>query len=480
MGTKENIKNEDPNHVVNIGGHIKLKVLKAKNLKNTEMIGKSDPYVSIKYGNMISKSETKKNTLNPEWNWEASFVLDDVHSDIILSIFDSDQFGKDEKMGSIIFEKQSLKKYVSKEPIWINFTDNKPGQVLVFFDFNNEPEIEISKERKEEKNSIKNEAFDVEKNSQSNSDTIIKTQSKGTTDVKVEIEGEESLPEEKIKDEKHKIDTEKDVTKNKSQTSNQSNKVAIKLKEILSDEDNDGKNNAQEFSNENVNLKDPNVNVKSEESTKPEPNEGAIGLRNILTNESETEESSGSKTFADLNIEKKLETINQPKEKLEDKSGNDDVESFQKIIIQQIEKDNESKRDTLKSLENDENVQALKPAEESNAEMQKSKDGAVGLRELLQKEPVNEMDTNSNQKEQKNIPKEKTESKGKDNQKVTDELKSITETKQLSVEIVTHESGEGAKGLRNILKGKSNETVEITKEHLSVDDDRIEKKEKNS
>merc|ERR1711872_542030 len=115
--TKENIKNEDPNHVVNIGGHIKLKVLKAKNLKNTEMIGKSDPYVSIKYGNLISKSETKKNTLNPEWNWEASFVLDDVHSDIILTIFDLDKFGKDDKMGSIIFEKQSLKKYVSKEPI---------------------------------------------------------------------------------------------------------------------------------------------------------------------------------------------------------------------------------------------------------------------------------------------------------------------------------------------------------------------------
>merc|ERR1711872_728901 len=312
------------------------------------------------------------------------------------------------------------------------------------------------------------------------------------------------MGEEKIKDEKHKIDTEKDVTKNKSQTSNQSNKVAIKLKEILSDEDNDGKNNAQEFSNENVNLKDPNVNVKSEESTKPEPNEGAIGLRNILTNasekiptesikevsktmvpqdkhlknESETEESSGSKTFADLNVEKKLETINQPKEKLEDKSGNDDVESFQKIIIQQIEKDNESKRDTLKSLEIDENVQALKPAEESNAEMQKSKDGAVGLRELLQKEPVNEMDTNSNQKEQKNIPKEKTECKEKDNQKVNDESKSISETKELGVEIVTHESGEGAKGLRNILKGpvKSNETVEITEEHLLVDDDRINEK----
>merc|ERR1712130_254115 len=380
MGTKENIKNEDPNHVVNIGGHIKLKVLKAKNLKNTEMIGKSDPYVSIKYGNMILKSERKKNTLNPEWNWEASFVLADVHSDIILTIFDSDQFGKDDKMGSIIIEKQSLKKHVSKEPIWMNFTDNKPGQVLVFFDFDNEPEIEISKERKEERNSIKNEAFNVEKNSQSNSDTIIKTQS---------------------------------------------NKGAIKLKEILSEEDKDGQNIAQEFCNANVNLKDSNGNLKSEESTKPETNEGAIGLRNILINanekiptesikevskimvpqdkhlknESETEESSGSKTSANLDIEKKLETINQQKEKLEDKSGNDDVESFQKIIIQQIEKDNESKRDTLKSLENDENVQALKPAEESNAEMQKSKDGAVGLRELLQKEPVNKMDTNSNQKE---------------------------------------------------------------------------------
>merc|ERR1712130_613703 len=115
------------------------------------------------------------------------------------------------------------------------------------------------------------------------------------------------------------------------------------------------------------------------------------------------------------------------------------------------------KRDTLKRLENDESVQALKPAKLSNAEIQKSKDGAVGLRELLQKE-------------QKNIPKEKTECKEKDNQKVNDESKSISETKELGVEIVTHESGEGAKGLRNILKGtvKSNETVEITEEHLLV------------
>merc|ERR1712130_705725 len=181
-------------------------------------------------------------------------------------------------------------------------------------------------------------------------------------------------------------------------------------------------------------------------------------------------ESSGSKTSANLNIEKKLETWDQQKEKLEDKSGSENVESIQKITIQQIEKDNESKRDTLKRLENDESVQALKPAKLSNAEIQKSKDGAVGLRELLQKEPVNEMDTNSNQKEQKNIPKEKTECKEKDNQKVNDESKSISETKELGVEIVTHESGEGAKGLRNILKGtvKSNETVEITEEHLLV------------
>merc|ERR1711902_321771 len=144
-----------------------------------------------------------------------------------------------------------------------------------------------------------------------------------------------------------------DVTKNKSQTSNQSNKGAIKLKDILSEEDKDGKNNAQEFSNENVNLKDPNVNLKSEESTNPETNEGAIGLRNILTNadekistesikevsktmvpqdkylknETETEESSDSKASADLSIEKKVETITQQKEKLEENSGSENVES---------------------------------------------------------------------------------------------------------------------------------------------------------
>merc|ERR1719495_2108215 len=43
-------------------------VVKAKNLVKADIIGKSDPYVVLQYGNQTDKTPVIKNTLNPQWD----------------------------------------------------------------------------------------------------------------------------------------------------------------------------------------------------------------------------------------------------------------------------------------------------------------------------------------------------------------------------------------------------------------------------
>ena len=54
--------------------HVDL--IKAKNLIKTDMLGKSDPYAVLNYGNQKDKTTVAKNTQNPEWNHSSDFDLD--------------------------------------------------------------------------------------------------------------------------------------------------------------------------------------------------------------------------------------------------------------------------------------------------------------------------------------------------------------------------------------------------------------------
>ena len=55
--------------------HVDL--IKAKNLIKTDMIGKSDPYAVLKYGNQKDKTKVAKNTQNPQWDHSSDFDLED-------------------------------------------------------------------------------------------------------------------------------------------------------------------------------------------------------------------------------------------------------------------------------------------------------------------------------------------------------------------------------------------------------------------
>jgi hypothetical protein len=66
------------------GPVLHVDLIKAKNLIKTDMIGKSDPYAVLKYGNQKDKTKVAKNTQNPEWNHSSDFDFDVGDNDTLM------------------------------------------------------------------------------------------------------------------------------------------------------------------------------------------------------------------------------------------------------------------------------------------------------------------------------------------------------------------------------------------------------------
>ena len=77
-------------------GTLKLTVFKASDLINKDIIGKSDPFVKIKFKGQDFKSKKIRNCLNPEWNFSIDLVIESLNekSDIDIEIYDDD-FGSE-------------------------------------------------------------------------------------------------------------------------------------------------------------------------------------------------------------------------------------------------------------------------------------------------------------------------------------------------------------------------------------------------
>ncbi|CAH1416330.1 unnamed protein product [Lactuca virosa] len=81
-------------------GQLTLTIVKATNLKNMEMIGKSDPYVTA-FIRPLEKFKTKAvdNNLNPVWNHVLQLIVEDKETQsAILEVLDED-IGQDKRLG---------------------------------------------------------------------------------------------------------------------------------------------------------------------------------------------------------------------------------------------------------------------------------------------------------------------------------------------------------------------------------------------
>merc|ERR1719278_2199284 len=117
-------------------GNLTFCVLRAKNLEKKDILGKSDPFVVVKYNNAEHSSPTMNNNQNPEWNFSQTFEIDGERpGKIEVQVFDDD-YGAQDELGTAEFDVRDLVLAdQSQEPIWINLENCASGTIQISSEF---------------------------------------------------------------------------------------------------------------------------------------------------------------------------------------------------------------------------------------------------------------------------------------------------------------------------------------------------------
>ncbi|KAG6546961.1 hypothetical protein Mapa_011577 [Marchantia paleacea] len=90
-------------------GMLYVTVIKAKDLKKKDFLGKSDPYVTLTVGDSTQKTQIIMNNLNPEWNETFSLVVDDPETESLdITVYDWDKVGTHDKLGMLVIPLRTL------------------------------------------------------------------------------------------------------------------------------------------------------------------------------------------------------------------------------------------------------------------------------------------------------------------------------------------------------------------------------------
>ncbi|CAG8554198.1 5902_t:CDS:10 [Paraglomus occultum] len=93
-------------------GILKLVLYNARNIRNAEKFGTSDPYVKFGIGPLrkeLARTKVISNSLSPYWNETHYLVLNNLVDDLHLEVYDSN-VGRDRLLGSSTFKLESLVK----------------------------------------------------------------------------------------------------------------------------------------------------------------------------------------------------------------------------------------------------------------------------------------------------------------------------------------------------------------------------------
>ncbi|PNY12309.1 C2 and gram domain-containing protein at1g03370-like protein [Trifolium pratense] len=78
-----------------------VRVIEAKNLPPMDPNGLSDPYVRLQLGKQRFRTKVIKKNLNPKWDEEFSFKVDDLKEELLISVMDEDKFLIDDFIGQL-------------------------------------------------------------------------------------------------------------------------------------------------------------------------------------------------------------------------------------------------------------------------------------------------------------------------------------------------------------------------------------------
>merc|ERR1712106_142706 len=169
-------------------GVLEITVQKASELVNKDMIGKSDPYVKIKFGDQEFKSRKERNTLEPEWNFSANLIVtsSDENSDIVIEVFDDD-FGKENFIGSYKFSIKHAIKETHKGAVWYNLVGCKSGKIFfsTIYSPDDEPDKKSTKDEEGDKSYFQKDSKDVKEEPGKHDSFITDIQEKDESEEKV-------------------------------------------------------------------------------------------------------------------------------------------------------------------------------------------------------------------------------------------------------------------------------------------------------
>ena len=112
-------------------GIIQVMIHKGADLVNQEIMGKSDPYVVLKFRGQEFRSKTLRNTINPEWSFGTDLIISEQYdSSIVIEVYDDDN-GLDSSLGTLKLSLVDAIQRSDEESRWYSLSNCKHGRVFV-------------------------------------------------------------------------------------------------------------------------------------------------------------------------------------------------------------------------------------------------------------------------------------------------------------------------------------------------------------
>ncbi|KAF9582026.1 hypothetical protein BGW38_000755 [Lunasporangiospora selenospora] len=107
-------------------GVVQFTIYDAKDLKNSELVGNSDPYIKLRLGNRpdLAVTEVKNDTLNPVWNETNIILVNNLNEVVCMEIMDKDNLRKDRPLGQANFDLKSLEEDPIQDDVWCKVLRN--------------------------------------------------------------------------------------------------------------------------------------------------------------------------------------------------------------------------------------------------------------------------------------------------------------------------------------------------------------------
>merc|ERR1719244_634404 len=130
-------------------GFLRVTVHRAEDLVDKDKMGKSDPYVIVRYGGQKNKSEHVKSCLDPDFEFSTGYVIEeDGEPMVLLEVKDHDTIGKNESLGTTCID---LRQAMAEpggllERIWLPLQGVPRGRLEVSLQFDGETEEQITED----------------------------------------------------------------------------------------------------------------------------------------------------------------------------------------------------------------------------------------------------------------------------------------------------------------------------------------------